>query len=125
MTDDSTKEPPRGSGEWWRQATTEQMWEFIEETDEKWARMGLGPRRSRKSIPDPSLPRGAAPGEHGRGRIRDRQVNVKLTARDHERLARVARSFGVRPATMAQLLVNRGLEAALDDRDDENAGESD
>lgn len=46
--------------------------------------------------------------------LRARQVNVKLTDEDYEKLQRAARIYGVRPATMAQLLVNRGLRAVLE-----------
>jgi hypothetical protein len=38
-------------------------------------------------------------------------VNVKLTVEDHGRPAAAARRYGVAMSTMAQLLVNRGLEA--------------
>jgi hypothetical protein len=112
MSDD----PPKGSNEWWRQATREEMWAYIEEGDEELRRLGFGRRRNRKEISGPSLPAGSAPG--GREHVRDKQVNVKLTEEDHGRLERAARLYGVRPATMAQLLVNRGARAVLDEEAD-------
>ena len=61
--------------------------------------------------PSPRLPGGRAPEGTDRRGVRSRQVNVKLTAKDYEALTEAARSYGVAPATMAHLLVNRGLEA--------------
>jgi predicted HTH domain antitoxin len=105
--------PPKGSWEWWRQATKEEMWAYIEETDEEWRRMGFGRRRNRQRLPEPSLPVRSAPAR--REHVRHKQVNVKLTEEDHGRLEGAARVYGVRPATMAQLLVNRGVRAVLED----------
>jgi hypothetical protein len=42
-------------------------------------------------------------------------VNVKLTARDHDALVDAARRYGVAPATLAQMLVNRGLAAVAEE----------
>ena len=42
---------------------------------------------------------------------------MKLTEDDHEALVVAAREYGVRPATMAQMLVNRGLEAVARERE--------
>ena len=46
--------------------------------------------------------------------LRDRQVNVKLRAHEHDELGRVAQLYGVPPATLARLLVVRGVRAVLD-----------
>ena len=43
--------------------------------------------------------------------MRSCQVNVRLTPEDLEELESAALAYGVATATMAQLLVNRGLEA--------------
>jgi hypothetical protein len=48
---------------------------------------------------------------------RRRQVNLKLLAEEGERLDRVAKVYGVPPATLARMLVNRGVQLITDELD--------
>ncbi len=59
---------------------------------------------------------GTRPQRRERPGVRSRQVNVRLTPEDHEALEDAAREYGVATAAMAQLLVNRGLEAVARER---------
>lgn len=74
----------------------------------------LGKRRP----PRPRLPGSAPPERPGSRDSRTRQVNVKLSADDHDALVEAARSYGLRPSTMAQLLVNRGLKAVAEEEEE-------
>ena len=48
---------------------------------------------------------------------RTRQVNVKLREQEGLDLDRAARSYGVAPATLARMLVNRGVTAIINGDD--------
>jgi hypothetical protein len=55
-----------------------------------------------------------------RGRRREkrrRQVNLKLLADEGANLDRVARVYGVPPATLARMLVNRGVQLIIEELD--------
>ena len=95
--------------------TREEFWAEMQRSEEL-ANPSLRRRRAKAT----SLPQGEAP---GRSRLRTRscQVNVKLTPDDHEALKEAAREYGVAPATMAQMLVNRGLEAVERERQETGA----
>ena len=82
--------------------------------DEFWESQRPRRRRNRNRIPGPALPEASRPDRRRSARSRTSQVNVKLTASDHADLKRAAELYGVAPATMAQLLVNRGVRAVLD-----------
>ena len=88
------------------------FWELygVSSYEEFWEKfvIGDGTRSARKEAT--RLPEGAAPTLRQR-KLRSCQVNVKLTLQDHGRLAASARRYGVAVSTMAQLLINRGLEA--------------
>jgi len=45
-----------------------------------------------------------------------RQVGIKLRPADYEALASAAFLYGVRPTTMARMLVNRGARAVLESK---------
>lgn len=45
--------------------------------------------------------------------LRSHQVNVKLRASEHAELVRVAELYGLAPATLARVMVNRAVKAAL------------
>jgi hypothetical protein len=68
-------------------------------------------------------PAGSLPGDEIRdvGVVRRRQpvrqVGIKLRPADYEALASAAFLYGVRPTTMARMLVNRGARAVLEARD--------
>lgn len=103
---------------WWQKlgyADQDAFWREMQQREEASSR-GLRRRRAQAS----DLPRGGAPERPERPGTRSCQVNVKLTAADHEALVEAARSYGVAVATMAQLLVNRGLEAVA--RESEGPG---
>lgn len=75
----------------------------------------LGYRRSTSTL---STPQDWLPGDGIEGaplRVRrdgTRQVNVRLSAHDHDRLVALAADYGVATATMARMLLKRGIGAA-------------
>jgi len=73
--------------------------------------------RRRRDPPPASLP-GDEIGDVGtvRRRAPVRQVGIKLRPADYEALASAAFLYGVRPSTMARLLVNRGARAVLESK---------
>ena len=66
-----------------------------------------------REIPTPRLP--AAPGVDGSRRAR--QVNIRLSPEAHQKLMRLARILEMRPAVLAKLMVVRGVDAALRERE--------
>jgi hypothetical protein len=54
-------------------------------------------------------------------RPRTRQVNVRLTELGYDALCQAAQSYGLRPTTLARLLVHRGALAVFEAR--ENGGD--
>jgi hypothetical protein len=56
----------------------------------------------------PDMPAGVPP-RRGAGR----QVNFRLGAEEHDRLATAARLFAMRPSTLARVLTMRGVDRAL------------
>jgi hypothetical protein len=114
---------------WWNKAGYETYWDYVQESEAKWARMGFRSiykrRRSRpksQDLPDPT-PReididaltADATRPHG---PRERQVNVRLTELGYGALREAAKGFGLRPTTLARLLIHRGAVAILDKRKD-------
>ena len=73
-----------------------------------------GIMRSHRREPPPAstLPAPPAP-RPGRAAIASMQVGVKLAPDDHRRLRRAAALYGLPPATLARLLVNRAVRAIL------------
>jgi hypothetical protein len=71
----------------------------------------------RRDPPSASLP-GDEIGDVGKVRRRTpvRQVGIKLRPADYEALASAAFLYGVRPSTMARLLVTRGARAVLESK---------
>jgi hypothetical protein len=99
--------------EFWEREGFGSLEEFMDEYRASWERIGWSPRKRRRDdLPEPSLPDGQVPAQ--RLARRDRQVNMRLTGDDHAKLEEAAKLYGVRPATMAQLLVNRGVRAVLE-----------
>jgi hypothetical protein len=103
----------------WQRLGFESLEAYLEEVEAGWERIGWSRdgRRDRRSTPAPSLPRAQPPDRVRRSSLRSRQVNVKLTPEDGDRLERVARLYGLPRTTMAQLLVNRGVRAVLEDEE--------
>ena len=69
-------------------------------------------------VPEPRIPGeevAHVPVEPRELRRRGRQVNFKLRDSEAEDLDRAARIYGVRRATLARMLVNRGVKAILED----------
>ena len=89
----------------------EAWWDAMVREEQRW-RPGIRRKRAKAA----RLHRGDAPQRRERPGVRSRQVNVRLTPEDHEALEEAAREYGVATAAMAQLLVNRGLEAVARER---------
>jgi hypothetical protein len=64
-------------------------------------------------VPTPRLP--APPSADGAHR--QRQVNIRLSAEAYRRLTRLAGILEMRPAVLAKLMVVRGVDAALRERE--------
>jgi hypothetical protein len=110
---------------WWNQAGYETYWDLVKEEEAGWERMGWGHRFKNKQkrpvasdLPDAApadidLDAVAADAAQPR-RPRCRQVNVRLTELGYDALREAARSYGVRPTTLARLLIHRGAIAVLE-----------
>jgi hypothetical protein len=101
----------------------------LPEQEKSWARMGFSSiyrkrkRRPRtEELPDaspPALDLDAVASDATRPRSScDRQVNVRLTQLGYEALAKAARTYGLRPTTLARLLIHRGALAVLESQED-------
>jgi len=112
---------------WWNQAGYETYWDYVQETEKKWAQMGFSSiyrkrkkRPKAQELPDASPPDvdlDALAADATRPRTsRDRQVNVRLTQVGFDALAEAARVYGLRPTTLARLLIHRGALAVLEDQ---------
>jgi hypothetical protein len=108
---------------YWRRYGFSSFQEFLEEF-EAVQRRANPEWREYRDVRD--LPASELPGDEiaevapRRRRTPVRQVGVKLRAADYEALANAAFLYGVRPTTMARLLVNRGVRAVLESRDELN-----
>ncbi|HEY1237063.1 MAG TPA: hypothetical protein VGE91_01915 [Solirubrobacterales bacterium] len=115
---------------WWNKAGYETYWDVVKEDEAAWKRMGFRsifdkPKKRPSTagdLPDPSPPEidldaVARDGTRPR-RPRDQQVNVRLTELGYQALREAARSYGLRPSTLARLLIHRGAIAVLADRPD-------
>ncbi len=113
---------------WWNQAGYETYWDYLREQEKNWARMGFssiyGKRKKRprtEALPDaspPALDLDAVASDATRPRgSRDRQVNVRLTQLGYEALVEAARTYGLRPTTLARLLIHRGALAVLENQE--------
>jgi hypothetical protein len=111
---------------WWNKAGYETYWEVVKEEEAGWERMGfrskLRPRRKRprsaQELPDsapPEIDLDALAADAVRPRrARRRQVNVRLTELGYDALREAARAYGLRPSTLARLLIHRGALAVLE-----------
>jgi len=68
-------------------------------------------------VPAGSLPADPQPDQPG-SLLRVHQVNVKLRAGEYDDLIHVAELYGLPAATLARVLVNRGVRAVLDEESD-------
>jgi hypothetical protein len=74
-------------------------------------------------VSDPRLPGRRTLVEHERSREFDAaleprkewRVTVRMTPMQYERLGEAARLYGVRPTTLARMLIKRGATAILDE----------
>ena len=110
---------------WWNQAGYETYWDLVKEDEAGWERMGFksifSKRRKRPhagDLPDTApaeidLEALAKDATRPRG-TRQRQVNVRLTQLGYDALCEAARIYGLRPTTLARLLIHRGAHAVLD-----------
>jgi hypothetical protein len=111
---------------WWNKDGYETYWDVVKEDEAGWRRMGFpslyDKRRKRptssRELPDATplaidLDALAADATRPRRR-RERQVNVRLTQLGYDALCQAARAYGLRPATLARLLIHRGAFAVLE-----------
>jgi len=109
---------------WWNEAGYETYWDCVQQTELSAARMGLSSiykrRRSKVSeLPDASPPdvdlEALAADATRPSASRDRQVNVRLTQLGFNALTQAAERYGLRPTTLARLLIHRGALAVLEE----------
>jgi hypothetical protein len=109
---------------WWNAAGYETYWDCVQEQEKSWARMGYSsiygkPKATPQAseLPDatpPSIDLEAVASDATRPRgSRERQVNVRLTQIGYEALSQAAKAYGLRPTTLARLLIHRGALAVL------------
>ena len=123
MSDDdalsSDSNPWRNQPAVWEEQGFESLeaWFEAEVEEERNRRPGMRRKRAKEARLHP----GEAPERPARPMVRSCQVNVRLTPDDLEALERAAAAYGVATATMAQMLVNRGLEAVAREESGERA----
>lgn len=109
---------------WWNKAGYESYWEVVKEQELASKAMGLSSifvqtREAPKveDLPDvapPPIDLDALAMDATRPRAsRERQVNVRLTSLGYDALLEAARAYGLRPTTLARLLIHRGAHAVL------------
>jgi hypothetical protein len=110
---------------WWNRAGYETYLDYFLAEERQRAQMGLRTiwNKRRKRPPTQELP-DIAPGTVDLEAVaadatrpresRARQVNVKLTDLGYQALSEAARAYGVRPTTLARLLIHRGALAVLE-----------
>jgi hypothetical protein len=113
---------------WWNKAGYETYWDVVKEEEAGWKRMGFksifDKRKKRPAsateLPDASPPEidldAVAKDATRPRRPRDHQVNVRLTELGYTALREAAREYGLRPSTLARLLIHRGAVAVLADQ---------
>jgi hypothetical protein len=128
------EEPPSGSAEpsdegqeteqdlYWRRLGFGSHQEFLDGLERNQAKLDQWfPSARRRSDPPAASVPGREIGEVGVvKRAPVRQVGIKLRPADYEALASAALLYGLRPTTMARLLVNRGVRAALESHDEQS-----
>jgi hypothetical protein len=103
----------------WRRLGFGSFQEYIDHVEELAVKYQPGARGVTEDPPAVSVPAvelADLPEGTRRGRVR--QVGIKLSRAQFEDLVRAASLYGVRPSTMARLLVNRGVGAVLDRDED-------
>jgi hypothetical protein len=132
----SESEADRKESEYWERRGFSSLEEFLEETEADWDRVNgrtpppplrsvdgrpptildiLTRRRKppRSELPIAEIPE-ANPPRPRRATTKVRQVCVKLTDEGYESLAEAAAIYGVRPSTLARMLVHRGAGAVIE-----------
>jgi hypothetical protein len=110
---------------WWNEAGYETFWDYFKAQEKSRARMGLqsvyAKRRKRpktRELPDtapPEIDLDDLAADATRPRAsRGHQVNVRLTQLGHDALTEAARVYGLRPTTLARLLIHRGALAVIE-----------
>jgi hypothetical protein len=108
---------PHDEDPFWRRLGFSSHQEFLDDLETHQAKLDKWfPSTRRRSDPSPASVPGDEIAEIGavRRRAPVRQVGIKLRPADYEALASAAFLYGVRPSTMARLLVNRGARAVLE-----------
>jgi hypothetical protein len=111
---------------WWNDAGYETYWDLVKEEEAGWHRMGFQsihskrkrPPKSSRELPDATpaeIDLDALAADSTRPRqARSRQVNVRLTELGYQALNDAAKAYGLRPSTLARLLIHRGAFAVLE-----------
>jgi hypothetical protein len=118
-TGDYSEESEEGAGgrrEFWKSLGFETFRDYIDHLNEMQDRYAPLPRMARPPAPDVSELDASKPEPPRSSYMRRRQVNVKLRDHEADALERAADVYGLRPATLARVLVNRGVEAILERR---------
>jgi hypothetical protein len=132
----SESEAERKEREHWERLGFSSLEEYLEESEAAWDRVnGRTPppplrevdrrpptildiltrrrKRPQSELPTAAIPE-ANPPRPRRAPAKARQVCVKLTEEGYESLAEAAAIYGVRPSTLARMLVHRGACAAIE-----------
>jgi hypothetical protein len=112
--------PDREEPPFWVRLGFDSLEQYLDSLDETWDRL-MGGRRVATPDgvhPTPDVVIEPTSSEIGRqlpepGPRRVRQVNIKVTDEGYSALTRVARSHGLPPATLARVLVARGVRSLL------------
>ena len=125
---DGPAEPPKDEDEeadedpYWRRLGFSSSREFLDGLEAHQSKLDQWFQRFRSGDPPAASVPGDEIGELGvvTRRAPVRQVGIKLRPADYAALANAAFLYGVRPSTMARLLVNRGVRAVLEAHDGRN-----
>lgn len=115
-TPDANEPDADGGGrrEFWKPLGFETFQDYIAHLNRMQDRFAPLPRTARPPAPDVSELDAGKVEPPRASQMRRRQVNVKLREHEAEALERAADIYGLRPSTLARVLVNRGVDAVLE-----------
>ena len=112
-SDRTDAEQPDEPAGWWESYGYESLQDYLDEQDRVYeAVMGRQPkRRSVDELPAATLGKPEVPPGRNALRRRSRQLGLKLTEDEFAQLSAAAATYGVRPTTLARMLVHKGVRA--------------
>jgi hypothetical protein len=106
-------ERPEADG-WWVGYGYSSFEEYLEELEENHRRVWGRPKRRRSELPSPTLGNPEVPRTGRVAGRKSRQLCLKLSEQHYAELASAADSYGVKPTTLARMLVRKGVNAIVE-----------